>query len=64
MNNKKSANAYLGDAEVILEECRFSFERMHWHRVVRKCQEASELAVKGSGIWVRSTQRPIFWESF
>jgi len=47
MNNKKSANAYLGDAEVILEECRFSLDRMHWHRVVRKCQEASELAVKG-----------------
>lgn len=47
MNSKKSAYAYLKDAEIILEESRFSFDKGHWHRVVRKCQEATELAIKG-----------------
>lgn len=47
MNNKASALAFLKDAEIILEESRFSFEKGHWHRVVRKSQEATELAIKG-----------------
>ena len=47
MNNKLSAKALLSDAEVILDESRASFEKAHWHRVIRKCQEATELAVKG-----------------
>ena len=47
MNNKWSAKAFLSDAEVILAESRASFEQGHWHRVIRKCQEAVELAVKG-----------------
>ena len=47
MNNKKTAVAFLSDADIILEEADFSFEREHWHRTIRKCQEATELAVKG-----------------
>ncbi|MDO9351759.1 MAG: HEPN domain-containing protein [Deltaproteobacteria bacterium] len=47
MNNKVSALAFLTDAEIILEESRLSLERGHWHRVVRKSQEATELAIKG-----------------
>jgi HEPN domain-containing protein len=47
MNNKKSAEAFLSDAKIILEESRFSFEKGHWHRVIRKCQEATELGIKG-----------------
>ncbi len=47
MNNKLSAIAFLSDAEVILDESRDSFDKGHWHRVIRKCQEATELAVKG-----------------
>ena len=39
--------SFLSDAEIILEESRFSLERGHWHRVVRKSQEATELAIKG-----------------
>jgi hypothetical protein len=47
MNNSVSALVFLTDAEIILEESRFSLERGHWHRVVRKSQEATELAIKG-----------------
>ena len=47
MNNKQSAIAFLSDAEIILEETSVSFEKGHWHRVVRKCQEATELTIKG-----------------
>ena len=46
MNNKVSALAFLSDAQIILDEARPSFDREHWHRVVRKSQEATELAVK------------------
>ncbi len=46
MNNKKLAMGYLRDAEIIFEEAKESFEKKHWHRVVRKAQEASELAGK------------------
>lgn len=47
MNTKISALAFIKDAEIIIEEARFSFEKGHWHRVVRKSQEATELAIKG-----------------
>lgn len=47
MNNKISAFAFMTDAEIILEEARFSLKKRHWHRVVRKSQEATELAIKG-----------------
>jgi len=46
MNNKISARSFLKDANIILEEAKISYEKEHWHRVVRKCQEACELAVK------------------
>ena len=46
MKNKVSALGFLSDAEIILEEANTSFERGRWHRVVRKCQEATELSVK------------------
>jgi HEPN domain-containing protein len=46
MNNRKMALSYLKDAERIFEEAKISFKNKHWHRVVRKSQEASELAGK------------------
>jgi len=46
VKNKVSALGFLSDAEIILEEANTSFERRRWHRVVRKCQEATELSVK------------------
>jgi len=47
MNNKESAKALLSDAVIILDETQISLKLCHWHRVVRKCQEATELAIKG-----------------
>lgn len=47
MNNKACANAYMKDARIIFEEGKESFTKGHWHRVVRKCQEAVELTIKG-----------------
>lgn len=32
---------------IILDETQISLELCHWHRAVRKCQEATELAIKG-----------------
>jgi HEPN domain-containing protein len=43
----KSAKAFIDDAEIILVEARVSLESRHYHRVIRKCQEATELSVKG-----------------
>lgn len=39
--------AYIRDARTIYDEARESFARGHYHRVVRKCQEAVELGLKG-----------------
>jgi len=47
MTSDKSAKAFIADSEIILEESLFSLEKGHYHRAVRKCQEAVELAVKG-----------------
>lgn len=47
MRNDKTARAFLSDSEIILEESLISFEKKHYHRVIRKCQEATELAIKG-----------------
>ena len=47
MNNKESAKALVSDAVIILDETQISLELSHWHRAVRKCQEATELAIKG-----------------
>ena len=47
MRNDKAAKALIDDAEIIGEEARSSLDSGHYHRVIRKCQEATELAVKG-----------------
>lgn len=47
MKNDKSAKSHLTDAEIILEEACYSLQKGHYHRVIRKCQESTELAVKG-----------------
>ncbi|MFQ5827578.1 MAG: HEPN domain-containing protein [Candidatus Methylomirabilia bacterium] len=47
MRNDRAARSYLADAEIILREAEGSQRAEHYHRVVRKCQEAAELAIKG-----------------
>jgi Uncharacterized conserved protein related to C-terminal domain of eukaryotic chaperone, SACSIN len=47
MKNDQAAKAHLADAEIILEEAGDSLKKGHYHRVIRKCQESTELAVKG-----------------
>lgn len=47
MISDRAAHAYLGDAELILQEAESSQKAGHYHRVARKCQESSELAAKG-----------------
>ncbi|MBI5525737.1 MAG: HEPN domain-containing protein [Deltaproteobacteria bacterium] len=47
MTNLNVAAAQLKDARIILEEAKESFEKGHFHRTVRKCQESVELALKG-----------------
>jgi HEPN domain-containing protein len=47
MNNKTSAKAFLSDAKIILYEAQISMKKDHWHRVMRKCQEAAKLAITG-----------------
>lgn len=47
MRNDRAARAYLADAEIILGEAEASQRAGHYHRVVRKSQEAAELAIKG-----------------
>lgn len=47
MKSDRSAKSSLQDAEIILDEARLSFQSGYSHRVVRKCQESTELAVKG-----------------
>lgn len=47
MRNDRAARAYLSDAEIIMGEAKESLRAGHSHRVVRKCQEAAELAIKG-----------------
>ncbi|MBS3968006.1 MAG: HEPN domain-containing protein [Truepera sp.] len=47
MTNKDRARAFIKDAAIILDEASLSLQHAHYHRVMRKCQEAVELAVKG-----------------
>ncbi len=47
MKNTEIARGYLGDAKIIFDEAKESLAKKHYHRTVRKCQEASELALKG-----------------
>ena len=47
MNSFEVGQAYIGDARIILAEAEESLAKGHFHRVVRKCQESVELALKG-----------------
>jgi len=47
VRNDRAARAYVADAEIILGEAEASQRAGHYHRVVRKSQEAAELAIKG-----------------
>jgi HEPN domain-containing protein len=47
MRNDRAAQALIANARLIHEEAQESFTRKHFHRTVRKCQEAVELALKG-----------------
>lgn len=40
------AKSYLEDAKIILDEAKIAFNKRIFHRVVRLCQEATELALK------------------
>ena len=47
MTNDRAAQAYIDDGFLISSEARGSLEEQQYHRVVRKCQEAVELMLKG-----------------
>ncbi|RKY70004.1 MAG: DNA-binding protein [Candidatus Latescibacterota bacterium] len=51
MTNKESARIGLRRAKVILEEARGLYSREAWNLVVRRCQEAVELALKSALMW-------------
>jgi len=51
MRTKKLGQILVNDALIILDEAQQSFDRQHWHRKVRKSQEAVELAIKGLLRW-------------
>ncbi|MEM2928395.1 MAG: HEPN domain-containing protein [Nitrososphaerota archaeon] len=46
MRSKEMAKSYLEDAKIILDEAKIAFNKRIFHRVVRLCQEATELALK------------------
>ncbi|MGQ3684154.1 MAG: HEPN domain-containing protein [Candidatus Loosdrechtia sp.] len=47
MRSDRIGYAYIKDAKTIAEEARESLNKRHYHRTVRKCQEAVELGLKG-----------------
>lgn len=47
MRSDRIGYAYIKDTKTISEEARESLNKRHYHRTVRKCQEAVELAIKG-----------------
>lgn len=51
MKAKRLGQIFVNDALIILDEAQQSFTREHWHRTVRKSQEAVELALKGLLRW-------------
>ncbi len=51
MNNRQMAWAMLRQAEAILDEARYVYERRRWNLVVRRCQESVELALKAALLW-------------
>lgn len=46
MRSKEMAENYLNDAEIILGEAKTMFNKRIFHRAIRLCQEATELALK------------------
>ncbi len=46
MRSREMAENYLKDARIILEETETMFDKRVFHRVIRLCQEAVELALK------------------
>lgn len=48
MTNRELGRAYIEDARIILAEAEDSIKQGHYHRVVRKCQESVEMALKGA----------------
>lgn len=46
MNNRSEAKSMFQDAGLVAQEARESSQHGHHHRVVRKCQESVELALK------------------
>jgi HEPN domain-containing protein len=51
MMNKEAAHYSLQRAQVILDEAEHLRELGAWNLVVRRCQEAVELALKGALLW-------------
>lgn len=47
MKNTDIGAAYIKDPGIILEESEESYNKGHYHRTIRKCQESIELALKG-----------------
>ncbi|HEB31078.1 MAG TPA: HEPN domain-containing protein [Spirochaetes bacterium] len=47
MNNISNGKSYIEGAKIIFSEAIESLKRGHYHRTIRKCQEAVELGVKG-----------------
>lgn len=51
MNTHEGAKCSLDRAEIILEEARHLQGKAVWNLVVRRCQEAVELALKAALLW-------------
>lgn len=51
MNTHDLARANLERGAVILDEARRLADRQLWNLVVRRCQETTELALKGALLW-------------
>jgi HEPN domain-containing protein len=51
MTNQEAAEYSLRRAKIILEEAEHLRDQEVWNLVVRRCQEAVELALKGALLW-------------
>jgi HEPN domain-containing protein len=47
MNNFKSGDRLIEDAEIYYEEMKSAFEKKRWNIVIRRAQEVVELSLKG-----------------
>ena len=52
MTNQQAARYNLQRAKIILEEAEHLKDQKAWNLVVRRCQEAVELALKGALLWI------------